>query len=245
MRGNQDDQRPSARSGWLGRHPVSAAITVGGLLTATAVAAVAAATVIGDGRPATAGPGTASAPAPLTATGTDPLTPNETSRAVGLATGNARGAGEMLFAERHERGKGREDGQRRADVYLYDYRTDSTLRRVVNLDHARVEETGTTRGSALPPSRNESARAAGIVLADGRLGPGLRETFQRATGRPLSSPDQLQVQGMLFTRGRQAAPQCTGHRCVQLFVRVPGGKWIDTSRIVVDLSAGRAHVISR
>jgi hypothetical protein len=36
---------------------------------------------------------------------------------------------------------------------------------------------------------------------------------------------------------------CAKHRCVRLFIRLPKGKWLDTSRIVIDLSAKKIHTL--
>ena len=89
-----------------------------------------------------------------------------------------------------------------------------------------------------------------IILADRRLGEGMRASYKAETKKRLTSPSQLRIQGMAFlgsraegSKGAEQVAQCGTHRCVQLFVRIPGGKWIDTSRIVIDLSAGRTAVI--
>lgn len=138
----------------------------------------------------------------------------------------------------------------RAEVRLYDYASDTLITRLVDLRSGKVLDSARQRGVQPPPTLAEAREAVKVVLADRRLGPGMRDSYASQTGKRLTSPSQLLLQGMSFlgsrakgVDGARKVSRCGEHRCVQLFVRIPGGKWIDTSRIVIDLSARRAAVI--
>lgn len=138
----------------------------------------------------------------------------------------------------------------RAEVQLYDYASDTLITRLVDLRSKKVLDSARQHGVQPPPTLAEAREAVKVVLADRRLGPGMRDSFTSQTGKRLTSPSQLRLQSMSFlgsrakgVDGARQVSRCGAHRCVQLFVRLPGGKWIDTSRIVIDLSARRAAVI--
>ncbi|MBP8539162.1 hypothetical protein [Streptomyces sp. MK37H] len=142
------------------------------------------------------------------------------------------------------------DTDSRAEVQLYDYASDTLITRVVDLRSKKVLDSVRRHGVQPPPTLAEAREAVKVILADRRLGPGMRESYASQTGKRLTSPAQLRLQSMSFlgsraegVDGARKVSRCGEHRCVQLFVRVPGGKWIDTSRIVIDLSARRAAVI--
>ncbi len=218
-------------------------------------------------------PGTSPAPAAVIASHNGPLTSEEAGKAARIAldhtpsrrggngTGrerNAAGAAgaELLDTHRPPRAKSASaapDGE--AEVQLYDYASDSLITRRVDLRSGKVLASDRRRGVQPPPSLAEVRQAVRILLADRRLGPGMRASYASVTHEKLTSPTQLKLQGLAFlaaradgVKGARQVSRCGTHRCVQLFVRVPGergrgAKWIDTSRIVIDLSARRAAVI--
>jgi hypothetical protein len=69
----------------------------------------------------------------------------------------------------------------------------------------------------------------------------MKADYKDATGKELSSPDQLLLNGAVYraTPGAQPAvlDQCGEHRCVRLFPKVKNGPWIDARSFVIDLSA--------
>ncbi|NGO07616.1 Tat pathway signal sequence domain protein [Streptomyces sp. HC44] len=134
------------------------------------------------------------------------------------------------------------EGERRADVFFYDYRDDRFVKKTVDLGTGKVVRTESATGVQPAPSGQESREALKVLLAS-PLGDGVRQDFQAATGRPLAAPAQLRVQGLVFERSGTAGPaDCDGaHRCVRLFTHVVGGPWIDTRQFVIDLSARTAH----
>ncbi|MFE7993205.1 Tat pathway signal sequence domain protein, partial [Streptomyces shenzhenensis] len=135
-----------------------------------------------------------------------------------------------------------------ADVTFYDYRDDTLVTRTVDLGAGKVVRTGVQHGVQPPLSRAENAEAARLLIADA-LGAGLRADYRDATGRDLTSPDQLLLNGAVYRAAPGAQPaaldRCGEHRCVRLFPKVVNGPWIDARYLVVDLSAGRIAALDR
>ncbi|MFJ9038045.1 Tat pathway signal sequence domain protein [Streptomyces sp. NPDC102406] len=130
--------------------------------------------------------------------------------------------------------------QRRADVVSYDYRNDSVVTKTVDLDTGKVEDTRTDRGVQPPPSQDELAEAARLLIAD-RLGADLKSDYEDATGKQLTNAGQLQLSGMVFRKETVAKvpaglTACGEHRCLRVVAKVRNGPWIDTRALVVDLS---------
>jgi hypothetical protein len=186
-------------------------------------------------------------------TGSDPLTDDEMRRAEKIALSRQMlASGENVEGERGPQRLGVElaapdaaelddpGAPRRADVTFYDYKEDRLVTRTVDLDSGKVEHTGTQRGVQPPLSRAETAEAARLLIAD-PLGAGLRADYRDATGRTLTSPDQLELDSMIYKAAPGAQPavldRCGEHRCVRLFPKVRNGPWIDARAFVIDLSA--------
>ncbi|MGW7245650.1 Tat pathway signal sequence domain protein [Streptomyces decoyicus] len=186
--------------------------------------------------------------------GRDPLTDDELRRAQDLALPRTpRGAAadvtgrpgpERLTTDLAELAPSEvalADPPRRALVSFYDYKSDSYLTRTVNLTTSKVESTDTQHGVQPPPSHAEAVEAVRLLIA-APLGSGLRQDYRDATGRDLTGPDPLSVTGFVY-RGRAegeapgALADCGEHRCIRLFTKVKNGRWIDTRRFVIDLSA--------
>ncbi|MER5419611.1 hypothetical protein [Streptosporangium roseum] len=212
------------------------------LAGAGAAAAVGAALLLPGGQGSQAAEAAPGQPVPG-----DPLTGAEVARAGAIASATSRahmaaGRINLLYVERDD-GKDAEE-RRRAEAYLYDYATDRLIVRTVDLGQGRVVKEAVTRGVQPPPSRAEEVRAAELLLADPTYGGGVREAYARAGGGQLRSASDLGLRGLIFTPGHETgARRCAAHRCVRLFVRLPGNTWLDTSRIVVDLSAKKIHTL--
>ncbi|MFD4140042.1 Tat pathway signal sequence domain protein [Streptomyces sp. NPDC058572] len=184
--------------------------------------------------------------------GRDPLTDEELNRAEALAlTPAARAAGEDVTGDRGPHHlttnlaeplpSEADSGPRRAEVSFYDYRTDELITRTVNLDTGTVERTGTQRGVQPSPHREELREALALILAD-PLGDDLKGDYKHATGRPLTTPDQLWFNGDVYRTYREEhvpdeLAACGEHRCVRMVTKVKDGAWIDTRDLIVDLSA--------
>ena len=127
----------------------------------------------------------------------------------------------------------------RADVTVYDYQDDTLVTRTVNLDTGKVERTATQRGVQPPLSLAEQAEAAKLLIAD-PLGADLKADYKDATGKELTSPNQLQLSSMVYRAapgGSASVEKCGEHRCTRLFPKVKNGPWVDARDFVIDLSA--------
>ncbi|MEU8955159.1 Tat pathway signal sequence domain protein [Streptomyces sp. NPDC048518] len=129
---------------------------------------------------------------------------------------------------------------RRAEVVYYDYKKDAVITKTVDLKSGTVAATVTTRNVQPPPSQDELAEGARLLIAD-PLGKGLKQDFKHATGKALTGSGQLQLSGMVFRketvkRVPSDLTQCGEHRCLQVVTKVKNGPWIDTRALVVDLS---------
>lgn len=178
----------------------------------------------------------------------DPLTGQEVAQATTIASAGSRshlaaGRIKLLYVERDD-DKDTPD-RRRADAYLYDYGSDRLIVRTVDLGRGAVVRETVARGVQPPPSKEEETTAAGLLLAHPGYGKVAREAYTRAGGRLLGSPADLGLRGLIFTPYGEKGParQCEVHRCLRLFVRLPDGTWLDTSRLVVDLSAKKIHTL--
>lgn len=129
---------------------------------------------------------------------------------------------------------------RRAEVVYYDYKKDAVVTKTVNVETGKVENTTTTQNVQPPPSQEELAEGAQLLIGD-PLGKGLKQDFKHATGKALTGPGQLQLSGMVFRKETvERVPsdlaECGKHRCLQVVTKVKNGPWIDTRSLVVDLS---------
>ncbi|MFC6081520.1 hypothetical protein [Sphaerisporangium aureirubrum] len=88
------------------------------------------------------------------------------------------------------------------------------------------------------PARWEERYATQLLLAHPTLGETIRGEYARATGRRLGSASELRVHTLIFRRHG-----CETHRCLQVFIRFPGGSWLDVGRVVVDLSTESVRVL--
>ncbi|WP_146607287.1 hypothetical protein [Spongiactinospora gelatinilytica] len=228
-------------------------------LAVIACAATATAGLVwGGGRTTGAGPAVAAdraaagrAAARLAPGQNDPLSADERRRAIEIAgDADARRRGgrtELLYVQRDD---DKAVTGRRAEAFSYDYDSDRLTLRTIDLGSGRIVSTETATGVQPPPSDDEERAAAELLLADAGLGKGVREQFEQRAGRPLRSPDDLHLRGVIFkpdhvhgVSNARAVAACAEHRCLRLFVRLPKGKWLDTSRIVIDLSAREIYTM--
>ncbi|MGW8362432.1 Tat pathway signal sequence domain protein [Streptomyces wedmorensis] len=211
----------------------------------------------GQGEAGTQAAGSAPAPATVApppvegaeGVGSDPLTDDELARAERLAlTPPAAAAQENVEGGRGPQHLATEladpqpgDDTRRADVRFYDYARDELITRTVNLDTGKVERSGAQKG-VQPSAHPEELREALELILASPLGKGVKEDYQDATGKELTSTAQLWFNGDAYRPYREAdvPPQlvrCGEHRCVRLVTKVLNGAWIDTRNLIVDLSA--------
>jgi hypothetical protein len=234
------------------------AVTITGIVGATASAPTP-----GGGEAAGASPTSSAlrvadpestAPPASGGTGRDQLTPGELDKAraaaaSGLTGTDVNGAAgpeylsfELAAPKPGENGPG---APRRAAVYFYDYTSEKLIKRVVNLSTGAVESTFSAEKMQPPPSEKETAKAMEVFLADG-LSADFKARYAKAAGRAFTAAGQVQTTATVYTArpADTGADQCGKSRCVQLFLRVPNGPFIDITDIVIDLSGGKVARLS-
>lgn len=186
-----------------------------------------------------------------TGIGSDPLTDDELRRADEIAfTPAARTAARDVEGDRGPQRlnvnladpvAGEPVTVRRADVSYYDYKSDQLITKTVNLTTGKVERTGSQRG-VQPSAHHEELREAVELILASPLGKGLKQDYQDAVDKPLTTPDQLWFNGDIYRTYREKnvpeqLAKCGEHRCVRLVTKVKNGPWINARSLIVDLSA--------
>ena len=149
---------------------------------------------------------------------------------------------EVLLIERHEQ-KGAPEGQRRADVYIYDYATNELIESLVDLNTSKVISSTRKQGVQLPLTEGELKRAKQIVFDDEDERQILEHEYNRITSRVLSDTSELNIKAFTFTadslpnRVNEASKQCGVHRCAQLMLYTDENIVFEISPIV-NLSEG-------
>ena len=153
---------------------------------------------------------------------------------------------QFLYAERHDEDKSADPSLRRADVFYYDYASDELIQQLVNVKTGAVEDIKVVTQVKAPVTSVEASAAVGLILAHPTLGPSLRQMVQQVTGEDLLDVNQISAQGGLFfadaavgTPLEKITEICQFHRCIQLFLPFDETRFIDTSNLVIDLSAGQ------
>ena len=186
-------------------------------------------------------------------TGTDPLSQTEILQAqqtanqdAGLSAQlNAAQRTEVLLVERHQETKSvRKQGNwpRRADMYVYNYDTNTLTYSIINLDTGAVDVVETAQNVQLPPNQAETERAIQLALADPQVNAILQTQYQATSGTPLTNPqNQLDIHVLTFKaqsgpdQPQGAVANCGLHRCAQLLITTQNGYFINLLP-VVDLS---------
>ncbi len=183
----------------------------------------------------------------------DPLTVDEISRVSRLTAPRSLAAKsenaiatndhqEVLLIERHEE-KGAPEGQRRADVYIYNYETDELQESLVDLNTSEIISSVTKQGVQLPLTENELKRAKEIVFKDEDERQILEHEYKRITSRTLNDVSELNIKAFTFmadslpNRVNEASKQCGIQRCAQLMLYTDENIVFEISPIV-NLSAG-------
>jgi Cu2+-containing amine oxidase len=171
----------------------------------------------------------------------DPLTPVEKEQAVNILLRDSR-VQENLRAdvryrvvnvERHEEDKAVGFlGGRRADVVIYNYKTDETISAVVRLGNtAGVAALVITRD--LPPalSKEEVDEGKRLALADATVQEKLREAGVDDTSSLIITH--------LLAQALNLEEACSSHRCIQFFFNTEEGAL--SVQPIADLSAERVY----
>ncbi|MFG1610649.1 hypothetical protein [Actinoplanes sp. NPDC049265] len=188
-------------------------------------------------------------PARAAGIGSDALTGDEVTRArtialtaelkAGATDVTGKGGPEYLTAQIAE------DGDRRADVYFYDYRNDKLVKQVVDLKAGTVTGSFASAGMQMPASKQELSTAFDMLLAD-PLAAEFKAAYRKATGKDFASKNTVAVTAHVY-KARHAdsgTAQCGKHRCLQLVVESSDNVFIDINQIIVDLSGRKVVRLS-
>jgi Cu2+-containing amine oxidase len=192
--------------------------------------------------------------------GFDPLSAKEMSLAQQIALSDAKIASEygnnnrieLLLIERHEESKDVYAAgvwPRRADVFIYNYTTDTLIQAIVNLGANAVDSVTSVQSVQLPLTANETATALKIAFNDPNVNSVIRTYYQQATGQELANTADLIPFAFAFRASSlDPAPQgaiaaCGLHRCGDLNLRTGSDKVLGLS-VIVDLSAGQVVQVS-
>ncbi len=152
---------------------------------------------------------------------------------------------ELLLVERFEPDKSNQlqNSARMADVYSYNYRTDTLNYSVINLTTGQVIRTEDNQEVQLPLTENEVARSINIATENQAVYRLIKDEYQKITGNSLSSMDQLEVKAFIFLaksmpgQVNEKTKSCGIHRCARLVIHTSNRIALDTAPII-DLSDG-------
>lgn len=149
---------------------------------------------------------------------------------------------EVLLIEQHQE-KNAPKGQRRADVFTYDYQTNELIETLVDLKTSEVLKTQRKKGVQLPLTENEIKRAKEIVFNDEDERQVLAYEYHRITSQPLTDTTELNIKAFTFVadslpnRTNEASKLCGIDRCAQLMLYTGDNIVFEVSPIV-NLSEG-------
>jgi hypothetical protein len=132
---------------------------------------------------------------------------------------------------------------RRADVYIYDYATDTLRRTVVDVASGALHSEEVVQGVQLPLTQPEVDQALAIAYADDATRALLEQRYRDIAGEVLSTMEQLHVKAFVFHADSKpeglndASQRCGIHRCAQLLFYTSDQVVIEIQPIV-DLSVG-------
>ena len=165
------------------------------------------------------------------------------ARASGSSSSSiANNSQEILLIERHQE-KGAPEGQRRADIFIYDYKNNQLIESLVDLNTSEVISSVRKQGVQLPLTQKELTRAKQIVFDDEDERHILEDEYRRITSRTLTDTAELNIKAFTFTadslpnRINEASKLCGVHRCAQLMLYTDENIVFEISPIV-NLSEG-------
>lgn len=189
--------------------------------------------------------------APSYAGSQDPLSFNEQAKTTALVEGSlpalktkngqSPNSYELLLVER-DRSEDKKSGVRRANAFVYDYKTDETI--IYRIDPATNKILSSVRRTnmQLPLTEGEIARTVNLIFSDKETFELIANEYQRITGKVLTSPKDLEAKAFVFTADtlpeqlNTASQQCGLHRCAQILLYTHDSIVFEVSPIV-NLSA--------
>ncbi len=150
-----------------------------------------------------------------------------------------------LYTQRHNDEKNSGSMTRKADVFLYDYSNNESIRVVVDLKNNTVQDRVVTKGDVNQPffSQQEITAALQLIFDHPVMGSRLREAYRKVTGQDLVNVGQLKAEGGIYftdphTPLGKLTASCKDDRCMQLFIPINDSSFIDISNVIVNLSTG-------
>jgi hypothetical protein len=124
------------------------------------------------------------------------------------------------------------------DVVFYDYTADQQHQVTVDLSAGTVLDSIASTNIQPPTTPTEADVAMDLLLAS-PLRAAVARGFEDDGAGQLTRKDQVSYAGGSYkpTPGVQGAEDCGAHRCVELQIQSPSGRYLTTSGFVVDLSA--------
>ncbi|MCK5829040.1 MAG: hypothetical protein KAH20_01930 [Methylococcales bacterium] len=163
-------------------------------------------------------------------------------------TGDAPDAGrisddlEVLLVERHPIKKGEGNNTTRlADVYTYEYGSNTLHAAVINLDTNVVVSIKQNVGVQFPLTENEINKAINILTEDENVFPLVLQEYKKITGRDYTGLDQIEIKAFSFYGdslpgvSNPESLKCGVHRCAQVVIFTPETVAFQVSP-VIDLS---------
>ncbi len=178
---------------------------------------------------------------------------NVSRRALSTASQSSANAGSvprhhMLLTERRPATKG--DSKRLADVYIYDYRAETLIHRIVDTNTDQVLFRSSSRGQQLPLTANESERAVAALFADPLARNAVSAAHRRITGSRLDDLSTVLHKAVVFvadaamgTRGDSAS--CGAVRCAQILLYTAGEQIAIDLRPVVRLADNKVIAVDQ
>lgn len=148
---------------------------------------------------------------------------------------------ELLLIER-DRSEDKKSGARRANAFVYDYKTDETIIYRIDAETNKVLSSVRRKNMQLPLTEHEIDRAVKLIFSDKETFALIANEYQRITSKVLNSPKDLQAKAFVFTADTMpeqlntASQQCGLHRCAQILLYTHDSVVFEVSPIV-NLSA--------
>ena len=154
---------------------------------------------------------------------------------------NGTNSYELLLIER-DRSEDKKSGVRRANAFVYDYKTDETIIYRIDPITNKILSSVRRKNLQLPLTANEIERTVKLIFADKETFELISNEYQRITEKVLSSPKDLEAKAFVFTADtlpeqlNKASQQCGLHRCAQILLYTHDSVVFEISPIV-NLSA--------
>ncbi len=152
---------------------------------------------------------------------------------------------ELLLIERRRADKSdqAQGNVRAADVFTYDYQTDTLNHTIINLSSGAIMHSENVQDVQLPLTEKEIDRSRNIATDNLAVQAMLEKEYLMITGQHLPSLEVLSVKAFIFRADsmpgqvNEATKSCGMHRCARLIMHTESRIALETAPII-DLSTG-------